>query len=170
MKETFSLWIMPEGKIYEQLSSLIASLSKRYNAPLFEPHITLLGPVEEERETAISKTSLLASSLTSFEVKLENPSYLNEYFRCVFLKVENSLPLQEANKKAQEVFNHKQEFFFPHLSLLYGNYSESLKKKIVEEIDDKYSFSFKVNAIHLFSTPLGAPEKWGRVGRFSLSP
>ena len=48
-----TLWLMPTGESYKRFSNLIKKLAKQYNAPVFEPHITLLGDFKQPLDECI---------------------------------------------------------------------------------------------------------------------
>lgn len=167
----YTLWLIPTGKLYTQLSHLISKLTKKYNAPHFEPHVTLLGKITGPEEEVLEKTSRLASELKLYEIELTNLDYLDKYFQCVFIRVKETKPVLEANAKARKIFGRENDPpYMPHLSLLYGNYPVSIKKKVIEEIGPNFSLSFPVRSIHLISyTDLYDAKSWQKVRGFKLN-
>lgn len=163
----FSILLVPKGKVYEELSSLITRLSNKYNTPNFEPHVTLIGGFDISKKDAISKTTELAKNLKSYIIKINNPVYLHEYYKSLFLKVEKTKEVLEAHVLARKIFNDKRDYeYFPHLSLMYGNSSNNIKEKIISEIK-QINLEFKANQIHLFSTAKG-PKNWYKVKTYNL--
>ncbi len=55
----------------------------------------------------------------------------------------------------------------PHLSLLYGNYPVSLKKKIIKQINREQLAGFEVNSIHIVKG--GEVKDWKILGEFKFS-
>lgn len=159
----YSIWLMPKGTIYDKLSDIISKISQEYKVPNFQPHVTLIG--ELKGNDLIAKAQLLASQIKPYTIKLKHPCVLNEYFRNLFLKVEEAEEVMNANLKAQEIFNRKKKYF-PHLSLMYGNCSTIEKLKIISNLE-KVDLEFQVNKLYLFSTK-GPPENWHETKKFSL--
>lgn len=60
MAESYSLWIKPSGKVAEKLSQEIASQAAEYSAPVFEPHVTLLGDIQGNAEEIMQQSRELA--------------------------------------------------------------------------------------------------------------
>ena len=89
----FSLWLMPSGDLYEALAHTILRLSRVYQTPAFEPHVTLLGELTEPETEVLSKTQHLASLIRPCEIRLSRADYLSDYFRCLFLRVEETEPV-----------------------------------------------------------------------------
>ncbi len=112
---------MPSGDLYEALAHTILRLSRVYQTPAFESHVTLLGELTEPEAEVLSKTQHLASLIRPCEIRLSRADYLSDYFRCLFLRVEETKPVMEANLKARKVFNRYRGHGFRTLILTcYG--------------------------------------------------
>lgn len=99
----YSLWFMPTGSVYDRLVKIISQLSKKYSSPNFEPHVTLLAPIDEPGEEITSKTSQLVSLIQPYEIKLTTVDYLDEYFRCLFIRAEETKDVMGANFRSLKV-------------------------------------------------------------------
>ena len=166
----YSLWFMPSGDIYQQSQKLIDSLSSRNSCLTFEPHVTLLGTWEGSQTEAIDKTKSLAKDLKPVFLRFNEVGYLDEFYRCLFWRAEQTSELREAYEKAQAVFGRKAyPPYMPHLSLLYGAVVEAEKQSIVQEPKLKeIDLSFRADSIHLFATE-GPSSQWKRVGEYQFS-
>ena len=166
--EGYSLWLMPTDDVYRQLSETISQLSSKYSAPYFEPHVTLLGELLESEEEMLSKTEQLAGLIKPFTIKLTHVDYLDQYFRCLFLRADETNDLINANNKAREVFNRGQDStFMPHLSLMYGDFTPKIKQQIIGDVGRDFDISFEVGNIRFCLTD-GEPKDWYRVQEFAL--
>ena len=164
----YSLWLMPAGETRERLAGTIFDLSREYGAPAFEPHVTLAGGIVGSAREVASKMKDLAKRIPPFAVRLTTVDGLDEYFRCLFVRVATTHPIMTANKAAREVFRLKEKHaFMPHLSLLYGSLPSSLKGKIVASLARQFELEFKVSTLHLYWIR-SEPEAWRRVARFGL--
>ena len=132
--EKYSLWLRPEGETANKLRALIAKLATQYGTSVFEPHITYLGDLNLSKEEALLKTFQISSQLRPFIAELNELDYTENYFRCVFIKAKKTKFLKE--------------IAMPHLSLIYGNLSIEVKKKIIAELGS-LSFKLKINSIYL---------------------
>jgi len=161
--EGYSIWLMPSGEIYDKLAEIISQLSKKYSTPNFEPHLTLLGNLIGPEEDLISKTSKIAKQLKPFEIKLKRADYLDEYFKCLFIRAGKTKEVVEANNITREIFNLKPDpEYIPHLSLMYGDLSSKTKEGILADLGKEFDISFEVKSIHLFSTT-GEVKDWSKV-------
>ena len=162
----YSIWLIPAGGVYQKLSEIISQLSEKYSAPNFEPHITLLGNLIGPEEDLISKTLKLTAQLKPFKINLKKADYLDEYFKCLFIRAEKTKELIRANNIAREAFNFKPDpEYMPHLSLMYGDLSSKTKEEILADLGKEFDLSFEVRSIHLFSTT-GEVKDWYRIKEF----
>ena len=104
---TFHLWLVPTGEACNRLAVVISELSALYHGPKFDPHLTLLGKLEGEEEHLADLTKQLAHVLRPFEIQFKEPGYESQYFRCLFLPIELSLPILEAHQQAEQIFRQK---------------------------------------------------------------
>jgi len=148
-KLSYAIWLMPEGKLNEQLFSIIESFHRKYSSPVFKPHVTLAWPLLDSEENLIQKAQLLAKSMKSFNVTLYGISRRNEFFVSLFLNVRRYQQLMQARKRAVKTFNLNEEGYMPHMSLAYGNFKEETKNTMEEEIEIHLPISFKVKRIHM---------------------
>ena len=77
----YSLWLMPTGEAYDKFSNLIKRLAKEYNAPIFEPHVTLIGEAMQSEEDVIRRAEKLVSGQESFPITLRTIDCQDSYFR-----------------------------------------------------------------------------------------
>lgn len=165
MKNKYSIWLMPSGEVRRKLGGLIARLSERYSTALFEPHVTLIGGLPEA--DVVSKASRLALLLSPHEVRLKGVEHRDEYYRCIYIRVEETEDVARAEEMARLVFGRRDNRpYMPHLSLMYGDFPAHVKEEIISGLGGLET-SFTPESIHLFST-LGEPAKWRRIREFSL--
>lgn len=156
---TFHLWLVPKGEVSNRLAGVISDLSALYRGPTFDPHLTLLGKLEGEEESLVDLAKQLARALHPFEVRLKEPGCEPHYFRCLFLPVEPSPSLLEAHRRAKQIFDGTSAFD-PHVSLLYGLFSESLKQEIINSLPPDLPESFPVSRLQLIRAGSTNPQDW----------
>ena len=168
MTNTHSLWLKPTSSIYQELVKIIENLSGKYSAPIFEPHVTLIGGLTDSEDNIIKKILRLINLVKPIKIKLTRIGCLNEYYRCLFLIAEETGSLINANLKTREIFGHMQNAkFLPHLSLLYGNFDTKLKEEIIKSLRDEFDIEFEARSIYLVSTR-NKPKDWYEIKKFSL--
>lgn len=133
MLKIISLWLAPDKENSEYLSEVIESLSEKYDAPSFYPHLTLYGSAEipEEKELEIiEKLKSIASELDPFEIQMEKVNYSELFFKTLFIEVKMNENLQNIFSKIETILKpYGQYTFLPHISLLYKEMPIEEKKK-----------------------------------------
>lgn len=159
----YSLWLEPEGNIAYRLQERIEKLSKKYNTPLFEPHVTLLGDLRHGETELIQLTDMLAGSLHPFELMLTKADCGNSFYQSIFVRVEKSKGLQSARRVACSLFDtNESEDYMPHLSLLYGNMPRNEKERILNLMEREFQMKFTAKYIRLVKTE-GKPKDWKKI-------
>lgn len=159
---------MPTGGVYNKIAEMISTLSRRYESPDFPPHVTLLGGLLGSEEEIVRKTEQLAGQIRPLTIMLTHVDSLKEYFRCLYLRADESADLEDMNRIARGIFDrHQDPKFTPHLSLMYGTFPPQVKEKIIQELRNVFSMRFEARSIHLYSTN-GEPKDWYRVKQLDL--
>jgi len=167
-KEVYSLWLMPTGRTRDDLQRLIVDLSKKHSTPRFEPHVTLIGEIQSPVSELKSKTEKLATLIEPLEIKLREVAYLNQFFRCMFIKAEKTKALMNARSIAcTELAQDNDKNYMPHLSLMYGDLALSTKLGVIQEIGKELAVDFGITDFHLYYTG-GQPIEWHPVLRVRL--
>ena len=168
----YSLWLMPERntKTYSFLDQLIRNLAARYQTPIFNSHITLLGGINDNEQNVREKTQLLAEKLTPYEIQLDEIGTNKTYFQILFYKIKPTHSALNANDIARKVFGINKEKYFPHLSLAYGDLTSEqvfVLKQIVTQYNQISEICFEIKTIELWRTE-GAVEKWRKIAIFPI--
>ncbi len=138
----YSLWLLPERIVSNQLKKIISSNAKKYKLPNFIPHITINNYTNKKDIDLIN-----FKNIKKIKIFINNIKKKNFYFYSVFLDVklkQNLLNLRKKTNLSQSKIN-----FNPHLSLAYTN-NKFFKKKIFQEIkinNDFKNFSFFCNQL-----------------------
>lgn len=169
MIPSYYIWLMPVGEIYARLAAIITELSSQYAAVPFEPHVTLLGNLSGSEEEMMRHTSQLARQLTPYDIHLTTAAYEDEYFRCLFLNVQETPVVMEAHAQGNTIFNRAADASYkPHLSLLYGNYPASLKTQIIATLPSFHGAQFRVTSLHVIRVEGTDPKDWHKIRAYPL--
>ena len=161
----YSIWLISDNALFDELRAIIRKLGRKYGAPVFEPHITLLGQIMGTEEDLKFKTEQLAKKLKSFLVCFGRYSGEENYFKPLFLEVERSPELMGADKLARTIFNIAGDVEYqPHLSLVYGLFDKETKNKMEKDLTGKNFAGLcqTVNRLALYHTE-GEVNKWRKV-------
>jgi hypothetical protein len=165
---TYHYWFKPAGEAYRILARTIRNLAKELQAPVFEPHISLIGNLPGTEEELIQKSEELAQQLEPFEAVLTQPSYRDTHFQCLFMLVEKTPALMKAHARAIDFFQKAKQDFMPHVSLVYGTYPEAQKKLVIDNLSDEVKTSFKVTGLYLVGADSPDPKDWHEFGPFPM--
>jgi 2'-5' RNA ligase len=157
---TYHLWLKPSGLGYEVLAGLIRDLAQELGAPVFEPHVTLLGHLEGSERDHLRRTARLGEQLGPFEIELGRASYREEHFKCLFLQVSDTASVKGAHTVASEVFRRAPEEYMPHLSLVYGSYPEERKRAVIAGLPALAQRAFPVGHVYLLRADSEDPRDW----------
>ena len=162
-KRTYSLWLRPFGDVAYSLQERIRKLSEKYDTPIFEPHVTLLGGLDLSKTELVQLTGTLAGSLHPFEIVLTRAGYMDSYYQALFAHVVKSNDLAYARKTAEQLFNKKtEEKYVPHLSLMYGDFTKEQKERILNVMGREFHIRFPVHNVLLVDTT-GKPAEWKKI-------
>jgi hypothetical protein len=165
---TYHLWLKPSGAPYDLLSSTIAELGRELGTPVFEPHVTLAGPLHGSEQDHLRNSERLASQLSTFEIVLREPSHGPEHFRCVFMLVEPLPTIMRANALAKSTFDLPDDLFTPHLSLVYATFPEAERRRVVSTLSDNLRLTFAAQSVDLIRATSDDPRDWQTVTSVAL--
>ncbi len=157
---------MPDQKVSAWAETIIKKLSSEYNAPIFEPHATILGDSDLSVSELTDIGNRLASEFKPFEVTIEKIDYNVTYFQSVFARLKNNQTLFALHERARELEGRDEGIFLPHISLLYANIDIKKRAEIAESIElEQRSFT----ASKLVLTPSTPdPSEWKHLAEFEL--
>lgn len=163
----YSLWLVPTGEANIKFNALVKKLAEENRAPLFQPHVTLLGDFMYSEEESIEKTKQLVSGQKPFTIEMEQIDYEDYFFRTLFVRAKKTQQLLALNTRAKEIFQMNGTLdYMPHLSLLYGMFPVETKEKIIKEVGRDQSTQFEISSVNLIKG--GEIEDWRIVDEFPL--
>ena len=145
---SYSIWLMPSGNEKNQLKARIQSLGSNFEGPLFEPHVTLVGGFLGKEKELLKKIETISKRISPFKLFFDGVAYLNEFFRSLFLIVKFNPQLIAARKIACTELDWEDEDYLPHLSLIYGHFTENQKAEMALTVGS-IPVSYIVNSIYL---------------------
>lgn len=128
----YSIWIIPPEPLYTKLKNIIDNLSKDFNGPSFEPHMTILGDIDADLTDIKAKAHTLASTIDKLDLSTGTVSFSTTYFQSVFVRITSTAALMQLNLNAKQLFNMPDSVFMPHISLLYGDHDMVIRENAVK--------------------------------------
>lgn len=166
MVNKFSIWLISTDTVQDYLSSLVKLLANKFNGPIFEPHLTLLGDISINEKEVMSNVELLVKKAKSLNLEFGEVSFSTTYFQSVFVRIKASVDLMNLNLHGKKLFNINPNVFMPHISLYYSNDEMERRKLIANSINIKEKF-YKANKLILtYST--ADPKGWKHLKEFNI--
>ena len=126
-------WLIPTEPARSFFQDVINDLARRYNAPVFEPHMTIyVGSGRVEAEEVIAKA---ASGCGLVEAKVLKVCQSGEFIKTLFVQFAMGGKLQQLNEMIRDAAQDSSDYLLkPHLSLLYKTMSIPERRQLVHSI------------------------------------
>lgn len=158
---TYSIWLEPAESDKKHLLRIIRELSSKYDAPMFDPHITLYGRIQ--RLDAAKKAVLRCCGLPKIRASVKKIRHSNYLWKTLYADIEPSAELCSIHNVLKRGLKTRYEFK-PHVSLIYKKLPTRTKIEIRKTISIKQDLKFdKITAV--ISSPV--VDDWRR--RFGIS-
>src|SRR6266478_6924031 len=138
-RTVIAYWLIPAEPARSFFQGMINDLARRYNAPLFEPHVTIhVGANHiDVAEHALSKAARECQSIT---VKTLGIDHSDEFIKTLFVQFALNTKLQQLNAilctAAEDSSDYKLN---PHLSLLYKKITPVVRSELADSINVPFS-------------------------------
>jgi 2'-5' RNA ligase len=132
--DSYSLWLKPENSVENKFQNKIQSLASEYGGPIFKPHITLVSSFLGKEKVLLKITEIVSKKISPFIIYFDNIGYFNKYFCSLFLTVECTSELSAARRLCSTELHLKENKYFPHLSLIYGDYTLDKKQEMISNL------------------------------------
>lgn len=160
----YHLFLEPEGVLQEELAEHIRLLAGEYRGPIFQPHITLVGPFEGNTEEIIRTATELAHECEILPLTFGELGGEDTYFRAFYLRIEDSPALASLRVKALDAFMMPDQAYTPHLSLYYGYPTEEQRSAMTASSTHVVGTSFSIQALSVYRTE-GRADEWESIAR-----
>lgn len=159
--------MVPNEEASQKFFSIINSIASTYQSPTFPPHVTLLSNISGDEKELCTQAQKLALKLAPQILTVSGVSTEDSFFRALYLKVQEIVPLTEMHKNASATFAMPVAEYTPHLSLLYGTYPEDTKQETVRLVSPLQGFEFVLSTLALYRTE-GEVTEWEKIASFPL--
>jgi len=159
-----SLWLVPDEPERERLAGLIAGLARRFDAPPFPPHVTLLAGLGVREGDAVRRAGEMCRALEPIHLRASRVEARPSHFRCLALRVEETLGLLTTRALAALAFDHPEgDAYEPHVSLLYGEARLGPEAAALPEVQGAVPVRFGVSRLEVWRTS-GPVAEWKPLG------
>lgn len=166
----YALWLLPPPAERARFAELIRTLARQHGTPVFEPHITLLGGIDDAQPTAVAGSAALARRIAPLRIRLGGIGQRDSYFQCLFVHAIPDAALRQAHRLARQAFARREAGeFLPHLSLVYGILDQPQKAAIIAQLGGRLDGEFLVEELALVGYRQDdQPRDWRRIASFTL--
>lgn len=160
MKKKFALWLKPGDEVFEVLDRIIASLAKEFNAPRFEPHITVAGSIQMPEETIAIRMEAMVKDCEPMTLCLSETGCMDTVYQSLFIHVAPNEALLALRERCMTELQLEHESYMPHISLIYKQLDTGIKRSITERVGQRFDMVFKPDKLYLADTSSRSPEQW----------
>jgi 2'-5' RNA ligase len=132
-------WIIPTEPARSYLQNIINDLAQRYDAPCFQPHVTVhVGA--NCTDTVDGVLSKAASGCEQIVLQSLEVSGSSEFIKTLFVQFAMSRQLQLLNQRIRDAAQDSSDYQLnPHLSLLYKGISIQDRRLLMRSIEIPFS-------------------------------
>jgi 2'-5' RNA ligase len=166
-------WLIPSEPAHSFFQRIINHLAHQYNAPVFEPHVTI-HVAADRADTATNALGDAARECKLIGLTPLGIDQSDEFIKTLFVQFAMSTELRKINDMIREAADDSSHYQLkPHLSLLYKNLATPTRRELAASINVPFSeVTFDaIKAVRCVSpTESGADvEAWHVVAAASLS-
>ena len=125
-----AFWLLPAAPAKQFLRSLIDDLAARYDAPSFEPHLTL-GSTDFDGRFDFARLDRMQLP-DSIELQVDCIQHSEKYTKTVFVRFQSTNDLLALRTT---VSGETTDDFEPHLSLIYKTMPAEMREELARRID-----------------------------------
>lgn len=133
-EESVTYWLMPAEPARSFFITLISDLAARFDAPLFEPHLTVYATKKEnENEGELLRRVLPGHGASRLLVRGIN--FSDDFTKTVFVTFESKDQLTQLKSDLRHFSQFKNDYQLnPHLSLIYQTIPREIKVEIANSV------------------------------------
>lgn len=133
-KTIVAYWLIPAEPSRSLFASMIARLAARFDAPVFEPHVTIYAG-EKGDDTPAQVLSHALTGCKPFRLSARDIQYSDEFTKTLFVQFEPSPELSHLSRALQQASARHDEYELnPHLSLIYKKMTLAPKIEVVDSV------------------------------------
>jgi 2'-5' RNA ligase len=133
-KEILTYWLCPEEPAREKFCAIIGDLATRFDAPVFEPHVTLFSTIADHENPNKVLTEVI-SQHRKHRLAIRGVDYSNEFTKTLFVRFAPDPDLARLRDDLERASASPSDYELnPHLSLLYKDVDTKTKRHLALSI------------------------------------
>lgn len=127
-------WLCPGEPERDQFARLIGDLAARFDAPSFEPHVTI-HTTSAERENPARFLSRIVNGRRPYRLYVRGVDYSEEYTKTLFVQLSPDTELAQLSEDLRRASVSPGDYQLnPHISLLYKKMDEETQRRLATSI------------------------------------
>ena len=153
-------WLIPSAPRRNFFSTLITELAQRFDAPIFEPHLSIfVEPASDAHARRVIRE--VAADFGQIRMSVVGVRFSEEFFKTVFVQFSVSAAVTQLSAAIQSRSVHAGAFHIdPHLSLIYKNMSPDDKNKLAGSLRLPFD-EVMFDSVAAINVPNGAKTRAG---------
>ena len=132
--EIVTYWLCPAEPERSQFARLIADLAVRFDAPAFEPHVTI-HVTNVDRENPGTVLDKIGKGRGPYRLYVRGLDYSDKYTKTLFVQLAPDAELAQLSEDLRRASVSPSDYQLnPHVSLLYKTMDEETKRRLVASI------------------------------------
>ena len=133
-KRIVGYWLCPAEPARSRLAELIGNLARQFDAPVFEPHLTIyVTNAEQENPEAVLEKVLKSSQ--SFRLTVVGLDYSAKFTKTLFVQFVPDSRLARLSEDLRRASVTRNDYELnPHVSLMYKEMDEETKRRLASSI------------------------------------
>ncbi|HST48293.1 2'-5' RNA ligase family protein [Jatrophihabitans sp.] len=165
-----SLWLQPEPAAAAELDAVIARLAAVHGTAPFPSHLTLLGVLDQDPDTAVAALAELAEAAGPVRVRFGETRCEPAWHRSLYLVAVPEPALRRLAGQAAQAFEVSgSPAFEPHLSLQYSELPVADKLRLAAQVELRLPLSVRFDRLSLWQTPGSDARRWRLVAEHRLT-
>lgn len=153
MNTNVSFWLVPAEEDRAFFQEIIDTLSQEYDAPTFTSHVTIYSGEYAPDESPTELIENATQGVQNFSLRVDKLLYTDEFTKSLFVQFHPNFILSQISETLRSRSKKPSDFALnPHLSLIYQDLSEVIKKKLITKLSLPKS-EVLFNEVRAISTP-----------------
>jgi hypothetical protein len=133
-EEIIAYWLCPAERARGQCAALIKDLAARFDAPIFEAHVTIyVNSAERENPAAVLKKVL--KEYGHFRLVVDRLDYSEKFTKTLFVQFAPNTQLERVTEDFRRASTSPSDYELnPHLSLIYKEMTTEMKRQLATSI------------------------------------
>ena len=135
MSEHVSYWLTAAEPDRTHLRELVRSLAKQFNAPLFEPHVTLYSGRLHSSEKPSEVIRAAARATSEIILRTAGIGHTEHFTKTLFIEFATNEALAKLSGELKRLSKLPSDYELkPHLSLIYARLAPDVAQRITKEL------------------------------------